>query len=280
MSMGTGRGDGVRAGPVGPLRPRRSPLVLLYHGFTRTPRDDDPENLFVELSAFEEQLDHLLSRGWEPLDLDGYLAARAGTRRAARSFLVTIDDALESVASLAAPALSARGVPAVLYVPAGLIGATASWLPFPKDEPLLGVEDLRDLTSQHDIELGGHGWKHTSMAGLSPRALRRETLHVRERLCEVIGYHPRSFAYPFGTYDKAAAAAVADAGYQVGFSVHRDGGPMAVSRVDVNATDTLGTLRVKTVPGYNRLWRALELARPVRRVIRRTAARRPGRTST
>jgi peptidoglycan/xylan/chitin deacetylase (PgdA/CDA1 family) len=254
--------------------PRSRPLVLLYHGFTDARRDDDPENLFVEAAAFEQQLDHLLARGWTPLDLDGYVAACRNGAGSRRSFLVTIDDALESVASIAAPALSARKIPAVLYVPAGLMGRTATWLPAPKDEPLLDEEALRDLTREHDIELGGHGWEHTAMAGLDPHQLHRETVQVRERLCEVVGGEIRSFAYPFGIYDAAATEAVADAGYQCGFSVHHDGGPMAISRVDVNATDTLGTMRLKTVPGYSRLWRALEFARPVRRAIRRTASRR------
>ena len=275
--MGIGPGAAARAGSA--LRPRRRPVVLLYHGFTEAPRTDDPENLFVEVAALEEQLDHLLAHGWTPLDLDGYLAACRGHARVDRSFLVTIDDALESVARLAAPVLSARGVPAVLYVPAGLIGRTATWLPVPKDEPLLDEEALRTLTREHDIELGGHGWEHTSMAALGAVELRRETTLVRDRLCEVVGEQVRSFAYPFGIYDDDAAAAVAAAGYELGFSVHHDGGPMAVSRVDVNATDTLGTLRLKTVPGYSRLWRALEVARPVRRAIRRTAARRRGRAT-
>lgn len=256
----------------------RRPLVLLYHGFTETPRDDDPENLFVEVGAFEEQLDFFLSRGWTPLDLDGYLAACRGVPTPKRSFLVTIDDALESVARLAAPVLTARGVPAILYVPAGLIGRTATWLPAPHDEPILAEDDLRDLVRDHDIELGGHGWEHIAMSGLTPELLRCETTHVRERLRDIVGHDVRSFSYPFGIYDPAASAAVRAAGYEIGFSVHHDGGPMAVSRVDVNSTDTLGTIRVKTVPGYRRLWRALEVARPVRRAIRRTAAGRRGRT--
>lgn len=266
-------GAGVRRRPV------RRPLVLLYHGFTETPRADDPENLFVEVAAFEQQLDFFLRQGWTPLDLDGYLAACRGLPTPRRSFLVTIDDAFESVADLAAPVLAARGVPAVLYVPAGLIGRTATWLPSPADEPILAEDALRELIREHDIELGGHGWEHDAMSDLTPDQLRRETRQVRERLREVVGHDVRSFSYPFGIYDAAAARAVDAAGYDVAFSVHHDCGPMAISRVDVNSTDTLGTMRVKTIPGYRRIWRALEVARPLRRAIRRTAAGSRGRSA-
>lgn len=275
--MGNGEGALPHARARPPLR--RRPVVLLYHGFTEVPRADDPENLFVEVGAFEAQLDLLLARGWTPLDLDGYLAACRGRSTPRRSFLVTIDDALESVAHLAAPVMARRGVPSVLYVPAGLMGRTATWLPAPADEPILSEDALGELVRDHDIELGGHGWEHIAMAGLTADVLHRETRLVRERLCDLVGHEVRSFAYPFGIYDDDAAAAVGAAGYEIGFSVHHDGGPMAVSRVDVNATDTLGTLRVKMLPGYRRLWRTLEVARPLRRAIRRGAAGRRRRTT-
>ena len=59
------------------VRPQ-APVVLMYHGFCTSRRDDDPENLFVEVDAFEQQLQWLLEHGWTALDLDGYLDARAG----------------------------------------------------------------------------------------------------------------------------------------------------------------------------------------------------------
>ncbi len=258
-------------GPVPDVLIRR-PVVLMYHGFTRGPRTDDPENLFVDVDAFAAQLDHLLDRGWHPLDLDGYLAFdRSGPWR--KSFLITIDDGFESVARLAGGVLAERQVPAVLFVPADLLGDTATWLPEPADEQLLSVAELRRLLAQAPIEVGGHGADHSSMRGLPHGDLARHSVKVRQRLESVVDRPVRAFAYPFGDHDEPARQAVERAGYRIGFSVYDDAGRFAVSRVDVNGTDSLRSFRIKLTPGYRRWWRwSFPLARrAVRRFLTRGA---------
>lgn len=252
---------------------RRRAVVLMYHGFTEQSRRDDPENMFVTLAEFERQLDHLHDHGWEPLDLDGFLAAAGGARKG-KSFLVTIDDGLESVGTLAVPALRARAVPAVVFVPAGLVGGTADWLPQPPGERLLDSERLRAI-AQDGVEIGAHAFEHIDMRGLDSRELDRQTAQACEVLAELTGSPIRAFAYPFGAHDSRAREAVARAGCLVGFSVFEDDGLLAVSRVDVNATDTMMSFRLKLLPGYRIWWRALGRAAVVRRLIRRLVARRP-----
>lgn len=252
---------------------RRRTVVLMYHGFTERPRRDDPENLFVTLTDFERQLDHLLQHGWEPLDLDGFLAAADGGPRG-RSFLVTIDDGLESVAALAIPALRARSVPAVVFVPAGLVGGTADWLPQPPGERLLDGQRLRALAHDGGVEVGAHAFEHIDMRGLDARQLDRQSAQACKVLQEITGSPVRAFAYPFGAHDSGAREAVARTDCLVGFSVFEDEGRFAVSRVDVNATDTLTSFRLKLVPGYRTWWRALGRAAIVRRLVRHLIARR------
>ena len=86
-------------------------------------------------------------------------------------------------------------------------------------------------------------------------------------------------AYPFGLHDEAAREAVRRSGARVAFSVFDDAGTFAVSRVDVNAADTLRTFRIKLMPRYRRIWRLLQCApwmrRAVRRVATSSARRRP-----
>jgi peptidoglycan/xylan/chitin deacetylase (PgdA/CDA1 family) len=266
--------------PEGRRRPRRggrSPVVLLYHGFTDAPRSDDPENLFVTGDDFAAQLDHLLDAGWEPLDLSGYLEALERRTWRRRSFLVTIDDGLGSVGAIAAPILEARGVPAVLFVPAGLAGATAEWLPEPADEPIMGAAELRELAATTRIEIGGHGCRHIQMVDLTDEQLRRETVEVKELLTSMVGRPVRAFAYPFGDHDEAAVRAVEAAGYDVGFSVHHDVDRFAISRVDVNAKDNARTFRLKLIPFYRVWWRTLEHAPFVRRTANRLLSHRRDR---
>ncbi len=254
-------------------RTTRDPVVLMYHGFSTVRRDDDPQNLFVTDHDLRAQLSYLLGRGWTPLTLTDYLAVRAGGRRPRRSFLVTIDDGLDSVAGIAAPILAELGVPAVAFVPSALMGDTARWLPEPADAAILDRHAVAALGAA-GIEIGGHGADHRDLRQLSADELFRQTSTVRADLARATGYAPRAFAYPYGLFDDAARRAVAAAGYDVAFSVFDDAGTFAISRVDVNATDTIASLRVKLVPGYRYLWRLTSVVRPVRRVVRRLVTRR------
>ncbi|MEQ7849297.1 polysaccharide deacetylase family protein [Nocardioides kribbensis] len=274
-------GSTAAPGRRSPLRPSRSTVVLMYHGFCTTRRADDPENLFVEVARLEEQLTWLLAHGWEALDLDGYRDVRAGRRSGHRTVLVTIDDGFDSVADLAAPVLHRLGVPAVLFVPSGLVGATATWLPEPASSPLLQPERLRGLPAL-GVEIGLHGRDHRDLRGIDPEELHRQTALARAELADFLGAPAarcvRSFAYPYGAHDRAARDAVAAAGFLEAFSVFDDAGPMAVSRVDVNATDTLRSFRVKLMPQYRRAWRALESAPALRRLVHKVSTRTPNRT--
>lgn len=259
----------------------RTPVVLMYHGFCERRRGDDPENLFVEVERFEQQLRWLLDQGWAALDLDGYLAALADpSKRPHRSFLVTIDDGFTSVLHLAVPVLERLGIAALLYVPSDLVGGTARWLPRPADEPLLDPEELRHLHALPFLELGVHGADHRDLRRAGAAVLDHQVRRAHDVLADLVGEPLRSFAYPFGAHDAAARDAVAASGYDIAFSVFDDAGVHAMSRVDVNATDTLASFRLKVrLPGYRIWWTALDRAPLVRRSVRAaltTVRPRPG----
>lgn len=261
----------------GRVRWSRAPVVLMYHGFCTTRREDDPENLFVEIAQFEQQLIWLREHGWTPLDLDGFLLARARGSTSRKSFLITIDDGYPSVAELAAPVLRRMGVPALLFVPSGLVGESAHWLPAPHAEPILDAEQLRHLQEEFGIEIGVHGWDHRDLRGLDPVELERQVVGATSELSDVLGREVRCLAYPYGGHDSPARAAAERAGVKVAFSVFTDDGRFAVSRVDVNATDTQRSFRVKQLPQYRRTWRVLQRAPWVRRLVRRLTTRAPQR---
>jgi peptidoglycan/xylan/chitin deacetylase (PgdA/CDA1 family) len=241
------------------------PTVLMYHAFGQRSADADPHNLFVPQEAFAWQVSEIARRG--PLDLNGFLAARNG--RGARGTLVTIDDGYVSTLDVAAPMLARAGVPAVLFLPPGRLGATSAWMPEMPDERLLAPDRLREL-ADHGIEVGAHGFDHTDMAGMTPEELRRHTVEAATALADHTGRRPRSFAYPRGVHDAAARAAVEAAGYEVAFSVYdARGGRWAVPRADVNALDTRRTFRLKCVPWFPAAKHALDHAPAVRRLLHR-----------
>lgn len=221
----------------------------MYHAFGERTSDQDPHYLFVPEQALAAQLRHLRSVGFRPLDLDGYLAGlHDGGRWPARSFLVTVDDGYRSTLD-AARVLADHDVASLLFVSPGRMGGTSGWMDDMPDEPLLTAEELR-LLQPLGMEVGVHGLDHTDLPGLGAAELHRHVVEARDVLADALGYRPRSFAYPRGLHDAAARAAVAAAGYDVAFAVHRGRGRFAVPRVDVNASDVPRSFRLKLQPWY------------------------------
>ena len=255
---------------------RRRPVVLLYHGFADARRDDDPENLFVPLPELDAQMGWLREQGWAVLtwqEWDEIVRGERPTPR--RSVLVTIDDAYDSTRE-GLQVLARHQAPAVLYVPGGIIGQTAHWLPEPPDEPLLTREQLLEIREQHGqlLEIGVHGFDHTPMTDRDADALRRQTAEARDVLEDALQARVLpSFAYPFGSHDAAARSAVERAGFVSAFSVFDDVGRFAIARVDVNATDSLASFRLKLMPGYRAAWRLLDRFAFIRRGIRAVLTR-------
>ncbi len=261
--------------------PRHAPRVLMYHYFGDAP-GADPERLFVTRRMFVAQLDHLRRRGWRALTLDEYLAALDGAPTPRRSYLLTIDDGHESVASIAAPMLASAGIPSVLFVCPGLLGDRARWAECYPGERLAPADALRTLPDL-GMELGVHSWDHRRMAALDDDALDRQVRRAREAVEDVTGVRPRAFAYPFGTHDLATRAAVADAGFDVAFAVAREHGRFAADRIFVQSTDSLLAFRCKLSTGYRlvsraggRAWRLRHRARAVAAKVRTTRPSRSG----
>lgn len=245
------------------------PAVLMYHAFGVRAAAADPHNLFVPEPALREQVAAIATRG--AIGFDAFLSAMERNQPLGRDsrLLVTIDDGYESTLDIAAPVLAAAGVPALLFVPPALLGATSSWMPEMPTERLLPADRLREL-ADYGIEVGAHGLDHTEMAGMSAAELRRHTVDARDALADLTGIRPRTFAYPRGVHDAAARGAVAAAGFACAFSVYDNrGGRWAIPRADINALDTARTFRLKCTHWYPTAKRVADRAPRLRRSLHR-----------
>ena len=122
---------------------RRSPrgLVLMYHRVAGPRRD--PQQLDVRAANFDAQL-AVIERTALPLPLDEFELRRREGRLPARAVAVTFDDGYADNLHTAAPLLARHGIPATIYVTAGMIGSTAG---FPWDGPDRESEAYRTLTA-------------------------------------------------------------------------------------------------------------------------------------
>ena len=248
------------------------PLLVMYHGLGGADGLDP--------GRFEEQLDALCERR-RVVPLADAVAA-LGTHAAAELAAITFDDGYRDFAELAVPRLARRGLHATLFVPAGHVGGSNTWdAGNAAPRTILDASGLRALDSQ-TVEIGAHGLSHCRLAGLSRDALRAETHDARLRLEDACGRALRFFAYPYGQlddFDRAAEAAVADAGFEAACSTHFGRGSrpperFRLRRVGFEPKDTLAIVVRKLDGAYD--WTAYKerLGARVRRLSARPSRER------
>jgi len=234
--------------------------ILMYHGFA--PRGERGSRFVVPIDRFQAQLRGLLRRGHHPLSLSAYLEHRRARRfPPARSFVVTIDDGYADVEFLAAPVLRRLDVPATIFAVEGSIGGSNSWdraAPL-AGRPLLDVAALERLRAG-GFEIAAHSATHRPIAGLSPADLADEIELATQRLTTRLGPIVPAFAYPYGSVDPAARAAVTAAGL-VGLGIDEGlacpaSPPDYLPRIEVRGTDSPRRLALAArIGGTRRLLR-------------------------
>jgi peptidoglycan/xylan/chitin deacetylase (PgdA/CDA1 family) len=206
-----------RAGGMPVPRPVR---VLCYHSVSDLAGAPVVEQYGVPPTGFQRQLKLLRRFGFRFVTLGeviGNVHGRSGLPR--RPLLITFDDCFTDLLSAAVPVLQSESAPAAAFAVAGRLGGRNQW------DIALGAPPLRLLDSaglsalkRVGVDVGAHGLTHRSLRGLSGDDLVAEVVDARAAL-EERGLRPSAFAYPHGEHDEQVRACVAQAGFQVAFSV-------------------------------------------------------------
>lgn len=197
------------ASPVPPadtalaLRVRLRVPILMYHRVIDFARAGDSiRSLVVPPQRFSDQMQILAAHGWHTITA-AELAAdmSAGRTPAPKTFVVSFDDGYDDGYTFALPVLQRFGFVGTFYVIAGRID-------HPGD---LTVAHIQALVAAGN-EIGNHTLDHVDLPRLRPLEMRYEVAAAAERLAEVSGRWPSTFAYPFGGVDNAAVDAVGACG--------------------------------------------------------------------
>lgn len=187
----------------------------MYHHVGATWNGSPQRFLNVRAEAFARQMKFLAKAGYRAVTFEeaaGMLADGGGTL--GRVICITFDDGYCSVAQNAAPVLAALRWPATLFVPTAFVGRENEW-DRPAGRPVQPIMEWDALA-----RLAGFGWEvaahtrtHPHLEDLDEDALRQEVFGCRRDLEERLGRTPGTFCYPFGTYNRAVAELVRQAGY-------------------------------------------------------------------
>ncbi len=201
----------------------RGIAVLCYHAVADLSGDPVLAEYGIAPDAFARQLDALREGGVRFVGPDELLAfLDRGLPLPRGSALLTFDDCYAELPAVARGILRPRGIPAVAFAVAGMVGGANDW-----DRPLgaraLPLADAAGLAELADlgVEIGCHSLGHRDLKGLPEAELAAETAGAAD-VIETLGLpRPRLFAYPYGELDGAAKAAVRRAGFRAGLGLDR-----------------------------------------------------------
>lgn len=169
-------------------------------------------------AQFEKQMRYLADKGYKGKNLKEYLRDPKE-----KDFVITFDDAYESVYHFAFPVLNELGFRASVFVPTKYIGEMNTWdfTPGNIHARHMNEEQLRDL-HMSGWEIASHGEDHRAMTGLPVKTAVHEMSHSKVILESLINENIETFCFPFGVYNKRLIRAARDAGYRnlVGFTGH------------------------------------------------------------
>ena len=208
--------------------------MLVYHKIAGPSEYDANPNTCVTPANFERQMDLMALMGYKTADPAEYFKARLGlaSRLPKKPFLITFDDAFESVLTRALPVLEKKGFSAALFMVSSGFGRSAFWDEETDDSPnrLLEPSGLKKLRDAGWV-IGSHGVSHRNFTDLDCTSLKDEASLSKKELEEALGSEVSWFAYPYGAYSPEAKRALAEAGYTMGFATEEgDGGLFSVPR--------------------------------------------------
>lgn len=248
--------------------PRRDTLILCYHAVSES--WDSP--LAVTPGELRDNLRSLREHGYVAATLQQAMSVPP----AERTVVLTFDDAVESVRTLAAPVLAEAGMSGTVFVPTALVDGPGAmswpgvdhWLGTPHEHEMrgmgwAGVQELADA----GWEIGSHTRTHPHLTRLGDDELRDELVTSRLELEERLGRPCPSFAYPYGDVDARVIEAAGEAGYRFAVTL-----PDTRDRWEQGATP-LGWPRVGVYPGTTGRRFAMETSMLMRRVRAGTGLR-------
>ena len=241
--------------------------ILMYHKVGAPLAGSRLHDLYVSSRDLDRHVAELAAAGQRVLSYSEVPAAIAAGEV---GYCLTFDDGFANVFERALPVLQARGVRAMLFVVAGLIGKTDEW-DHPIGEPPQRLMDASQihtwLAAGHEI--GAHTLTHPHLAEIAPAQARAEIFESKARLEDEFGVPVRHFCYPYGNFDARVRDFVAEAGYETATAAATD-------------TDTFGPnhpgvppLALRRVMACNRPSLARSVARKVARLVRRPTGLSP-----
>ena len=214
-------------------------VILCYHKVG--PIAQNGKRLNVEATRLSQNVAFFSRKG--PI----LLARELAQKWPPRFTCFTFDDAYESTLKYAVPVLESANVRGSFYAVSALVGKSSEW-----DGGLASpLADWRTLLAAQNAghEIGNHSATHPAFANLSPADQEIELWRCDKELREN-QIEPKSFCFPYGSYNGSTLDAMNALGYSVGLALRKqptnpNEDRRALSRIVVGYSDSVIMLLYK-----------------------------------
>ena len=212
--------------------------VLMYHRVVDDEKYAGVYDTHVTLENFEKQMKYIKDNGYET---------------------ITFDDGYKDNLKNALPILKKYNLKAVLFYVTDETynrwDTDAENRPKEKKFELMNLEEIKELYSSGLIEIGGHTTTHLDMPLIEREALKKDLEESRDKIEEITGKKPVSFAYPWGRNNETCRKVVEEVGYK--FAVSTESGSSCFSdnlfeivRVGIYSKDDINKFEQKISGNY------------------------------
>lgn len=163
--------------------------VFVYHRFG----DDKHPSTNTTLKELEKEFDYFKDNGYEVVKLSQIIEKVKAKQKVPDNWVaLTIDDSYKSFYENGLPIFKKYNYPFSLYV---YVNATNK-----NYNDFMTWEQLKDASKYGEIGL--HSFHHPHLTNLEPKKVYQDTQKAYEMFSKKLGFKPRSYAYPYGEYNK------------------------------------------------------------------------------
>ena len=186
--------------------------VLCYHRFSPNRSSD---KITVSEETFDKQMAYLKNNGYNVItlkQLNEFMELRR--RPPKKSLVITIDDGVKAVKTIAYPILKKYAFTAVIFV-------NTDNIKIKQNTVFLNWGELKELKDSGVFEIEQHSASHADLTAISDEQLQRELGESKRILSEKLGITTDFVAYPYGLFNRKVVDAIKKNNYKLGFSVIR-----------------------------------------------------------
>jgi len=185
--------------------------ILCYHQIRNwTPTDSKrAKDYIVPVNNFREQMKALADDGYHtilPDQLYNYLLTGSGLPP--KPIMITFDDTRMEQYTIGSEEMNKYGFKGVFFI-----------MTVALDKPgYMTREDVKQLADEGEI-IGSHTWDHSNVKKYDLQDWIKQVDRPSQELEKITGKPIKYFAYPFGLWDKKAAAEIKQRGFTAAFQL-------------------------------------------------------------